>query len=264
MRNPRPKSGQFLVTQITLKIHEISSSNKAKVSLEWSPGHSHIPDNKIAHNLAQQATKKKTAVSLSNSYPTLQSLILKRGRKFFLSPPSPWINPQLGRFTYSFDKALPGKHTLVLYNGKSHVEAATHCQLRSGMCKLNKYLARIGAIEKDTCSCGCESESIDYFLFRCPLWSNQRQNICKVASKLNRWGDLSFALGGWSGERKDGDRTKWKPSLEMVVATIKFALETERLGDLQSGEEAGRRDTTTHMSGEDSVNSINSEDDLSE
>lgn len=102
------------------------------------------------------------------------------------------------------------------------------------------------------------------FLFRCPLWSNQRQNICKVDSKFNRWGDLSFALGGWSGEGKDGDRTKWKPSLEMVAATIKFALETERLGDVQSGEEAGKRDTTTHMSGEDSVNSINSEDDLSE
>lgn len=47
LRNPRPKSGQFLVTQITLKIHEINTSNQPKVSLEWSPG------NEIAHNLAQ-------------------------------------------------------------------------------------------------------------------------------------------------------------------------------------------------------------------
>lgn len=40
-----------------------------------------------------------------------------------------------------------------------------------------------------------------------------------------------FALGGWSGETKDGDRNKWKPSLEMVAATVKFALETKRLAE---------------------------------
>lgn len=109
--NPRPKTGQFLVTQITLKIHEINMSNQAKITLEWSPGHSHIPGTEIAHNLAQQVTKKEATVSLSNSYPTLQSLILERGRKMFLPPPSPWIKPELERITHSFDKALPGKHT---------------------------------------------------------------------------------------------------------------------------------------------------------
>ena len=129
----------------------------------------------------------------------LQSVALERGRKMFLPPPSPWLKPQIGN---------AGKHTLELYNGKSHDEAATLCQLRSGMCKLNKYLARIGAIEEDACSCGRESESVDHFLFRCPLWLDQRRNICRLASKSNRWGDLSFALGGWSGDAKDGDRSK--------------------------------------------------------
>lgn len=131
------------------------------------PGHSHIPGNDSAHNLAQQATRKGAEVTSSTVYPMLQSVALEQGRKMFLSPPLPWVKPQTGKFTYSFDKALPGKHTLDLYNGKSHVEAATLCQLRSCMCKLNKYLARIGAVEEDVCSCGRESESVDHFLFRC-------------------------------------------------------------------------------------------------
>lgn len=34
LRNPYPKSGQFLITQITLKVHEINISSQTKVTLE--------------------------------------------------------------------------------------------------------------------------------------------------------------------------------------------------------------------------------------
>lgn len=261
MRNPCPRSGQFLVTQITLKVHEINTSNRASVNLEWSPGHSHIPGNDLAHNLAQQATRKGAEVTSPVVYPMLQSVALERGRKMFLSPPSPWVKPQTGKFTYSFDKALPGKHTLDLYNGKLHVEAAALCQLRSGMCKLNKYLARIGAVEEDVCSCGQESESVDHFLFRCPLWLDQRRNICRLASKSNRWGDLSFALGGWSGEAKDGNRSKWRPSFEMVAATVKFALETKRLAEEPRKEGVDEVDSTANRTEVEEEDSDNEEDD---
>lgn len=68
-------------------------------------------------------------------------------------------------FAHSFDKALPEKHNLALYNGKTQTKTATLGQVRSGMCKLNKYIARSGTIETATCSCGCESESVDQFFF---------------------------------------------------------------------------------------------------
>lgn len=42
---------------------------------------------------------------------------------------------------------------------------------------------------------------------------------------------LSFALGDWSNERKDGTLHSWKPSQEMVSATIKFAIATNRWSD---------------------------------
>lgn len=69
------------------------------------------------------------------------------------------------------------------------------------MYRLDGYLAKIGA---DICECGRESESLDHFLFRCPQWLEQRQNLFNLARNANRWVDLSFALGGWSNERKDG------------------------------------------------------------
>ena len=198
MRNPCPKSGQSLVTQITLKVHEINISDRAHVTLEWSPGHSGKGQGQYVYYIP---------------YATVGNLALERGRKMFLPPPSPWLKPQIAKFTHSFDNALPGKHTLEIYNGKSHDEAATLCQLRSGMCKPNKYLARIGAIEEDACSCGRESESVDHFLFRCPLWLDQRRNICRLASKSNRWGDLSFALGVGRKKQKMGTGLSGGPLL---------------------------------------------------
>ena len=49
-----------------------------------------------------------------------------------------------------------------------------------------------------------------------------------------RFGDLSFAVGGYStytknGKRIDGDMDKWTPNVEAVYATIKFARDTKRL-----------------------------------
>lgn len=50
---------------------------------------------------------------------------------------------------------------------------------------------------------------------------------------------MSFALGGWSGETRDGDRSKWKP----VAATGKFAFETKRLADEPREEDVEERNS---------------------
>ena len=232
LNNPYPKSGQFLITQITLKVHEINMSQRSQVSFQWSPGHSEIPGNEQAHKLAQDATTViPVHVDDPPLYPLLQSVALDEGRRLYLAPPPPWVKPPTGKFTHRIDKALPGKHTETLYKGRSKVEAGVLCQLRSGMCRLNGYLAKIGAAEWSMCECGRESESVDHFLFRCPQWLEQRESLFKLARKANRWGDLSFALGGWSSERKDGSPQSWKPTQEMVSATIKFAMATNRLSD---------------------------------
>ena len=190
----------------------------------------------------------------------MQSVALEKGQKFYLTPPPTWTKLTVGKFTHRIDKALPGKHAERLYKGRSRLEAGVLCQLRSGMCRLNGYLAKIGAVESDICKCGRESESVDHFLFRCPQWLEQRQTLFNLARKANRWGDLSFALGGWSNERKDGELQGWKPSQEMVTATIKFAIATERLGDKKEERELEPRAGRSTDGDEDLQNSSAEED----
>ncbi len=60
-------------------------------------------------------------------------------------------------------------------------------------------------------------------------WSLLRPELRAAAG--HRWGDLAYALGGWSNERKDGPRDKWSPATNMISATIKFAIATGRLED---------------------------------
>ena len=169
LNNPYPKSGQFFITQITLKVHEINMSQQSQISFQWSPGHSEIPGNEQAHKLAQDITTViPVHVNDFSLYPLLQSVALEEGRRLYLTPPPPWVKPPTGKFTHQIDKALPGKHTEALYKERSKVEAGVLCQLRSGMCRLNGYLAKIGAAETDMCEYGRELESVDHFLFRCP------------------------------------------------------------------------------------------------
>ena len=88
--------------------------------------------------------------------------------------------------------------------------------------QLNSYLAKIQAVDSDQCSCKCGSETVDQFLVRCPRWSILRQKFKRLAA--NRWGDLSYALEGWSNKRKDGPLDLWVPHTTMVSATINFAI----------------------------------------
>ena len=51
----------------------------------------------------------------------------------------------------------------------------------------------------------------------------------------DRWGDLAYTLGGWSGRRDgrngrfvDGPRERWKPDLKIIKAIIQYVIKTGR------------------------------------
>ena len=113
--------------------------------------------------------------------------------------PDRFYKAKVGRF---------GQHTHLLYNGRVKLHANVLCQLRSGINRLNKYLAKINAVETEQCKCNRGEESVDHFLFRCPRWSNFRGEMRRLAGQ--RWGDTSYLLGGWSGEQKDRALAKWR------------------------------------------------------
>ena len=201
-----------------------------------------------AHKLAQIATLP-SCIPPTFSNPIRLLLIAKQNAYNKVTAPDlkdVFTKAKVGRFIKSFDKALPGRHTDVIYNGRTKKQSQILCQLRTGICRLNSYLAKIQAAHLGQCQCRRGIETVDHFLFRCPRWGNLRQELRCLAAY--RWGDLAYALGGWSNERKDGPLDSWSPTTAMVSATIKFAITTGRLedrsneGDRESEEEASSAD----------------------
>jgi len=137
----------------------------------------------------------------------------------------------VGKFTRKIDAALHLGKAAGLYQQLNSSEAAILTQLRTGKTSLRVYLYKIKAAETAECECGL-IESIPHFLFCCRKWEEQRQKLRLQHGE--RFGDLSYALGGYSsrkegGESIDGPIERWKPDIEVVRATIQFAIETRRL-----------------------------------
>jgi hypothetical protein len=118
-----------------------------------------------------------------------------------------------------------------LYQQLNSKEAAILTQLQTGKTFLKEYLYKIKASETAACECGSR-ESIAHFLFSCSRWMQQRTKMRQQHGE--RFGDLSYALGGYSsrqegGESIDGPIERWKPDINVVQATIQFATDTGRL-----------------------------------
>jgi hypothetical protein len=148
--------------------------------------------------------------------------------------PTPFDSTRLaGQYTWKMDQALPGKHTLRLYGALTSDQAAILIQARTGHCRPNRYLARIGLVESALCECERGEETIRHVILSCPRWAEERRELRIVAKE--RSGDVPFLLGGWGkkkdskGQLVDGPKEKWKPDLDVVKATIRFLEQTERL-----------------------------------
>jgi len=132
------------------------------------------------------------------------------------------------------DQALPGKHTLHLYRSLTLDQAAILIQARTGHCRLNQYLSRIGVVDEAKCSCGYDEETIRHLILLYPRWTDERRELRKTVGA--RLGDVPYLLGGWgsrkdvrTGQLLDGPKEKWKSDIEVVKATIRFLEKTGRL-----------------------------------
>jgi hypothetical protein len=180
-----------------------------------------VGEDEIARSLAEEAATEESNAKLGLT----TSVALKNAAK---------LAPTAKRQQYDIDSALPGKHTRKLYDDRPRREAAILCQLRTDKNRLNGHLAKIGAAQTDRCECrGNPPETTRHFLFECPRWCRQREQLKEVAG--DRWGDLSYFVGGRTERRKptgellDGERKGWWPDDATIEATIKFAIDTGRL-----------------------------------
>ncbi|OAG07394.1 uncharacterized protein CC84DRAFT_1186368 [Paraphaeosphaeria sporulosa] len=118
--------------------------------------------------------------------------------------------PPMRAYSKQIDAALLGQYTHKLYDNLSRQEAT------------------IRVADSRACACG-HTETPKHFLFRCARWDTLREQILEQLDTLR--GSLSFYLRGRA--KKDPAKT-WEPSIEVVKATIRYAIATKRL-EIASG-----------------------------
>jgi len=72
-----------------------------------------------------------------------------------------------------------------LYDGLSRKQAANLIRLRTGHCRLNKYLNQCNIIEDPICDCGHGIENVKHFLLLCKNHEGPRKELRKKAGWRN-------------------------------------------------------------------------------
>jgi ribonuclease HI len=229
------KAGRALLRKISESFYALREKG-TEVEFRWVPGHAGVCGNVEADKAAREATSREGVPTAPAARRIREAAgvirLIENDRKSDLALFNPEGLP--GQYTWKLDQALPGRHTLRLYGALTSEQASILIQARTGHCRLNQYLSRLGVVEEAKCRCGIDDETIRHILCVCPLWAIQRRVLQAVAG--DRQGDVSHLLGGWgqrkdpsSGKLLDGEKESWKPDLTVVKATVQFLQETGRL-----------------------------------
>ena len=213
--------------------------------IRWIPAHKGIAGNNLADKTARLCTETTQKPSQDPEIRIRErKAVLTNINRAILAAQTKERRPKYGAWTYSLDRALPGKHTVRLYGNLTREQAAILVQARTGHTFLHSYTARIDQTASAACKCGAEREDVQHLMLTCPEWSSQRQVLRETAG--DRWGDLSYLLGGWSGRRSpysgallDGPKEKWAANMRVVKASIEFLRQTTRMQVSSVGKDIG-------------------------
>jgi hypothetical protein len=249
LRKPAQQSGQFILRDIIRIIVEITENGK-RVHLRWVPAHEGIVGNERAHKEAHRATEPEAARLLQRTGSVrLKSAAIRCGREKLMKERTEQfrLEGKTGQFTRGIDGALPQKHTTKLYNTLSADEASILAQLRTGHNRLKSYLFRFSLADDDQCECGAAADTVRHLLFACEKWQAERAPLRQKLQQ--RWGDLSYMLGGWNpwvdrntGKTLDGKQELWRPNISIVKAVIEFVRTTGRFSTKRVIEELRTQD----------------------
>jgi ribonuclease HI len=228
-------TGRALLEGIAETIDALSKTG-IHVRFRWSPGHEGVVGNEEANDAAREASSQEgrpTALARERVREVGGvTRLINRDRSENLIPFDTTKLP--GQYTWRMDKALPGKHTLYLDRALTSDQTAILIKARTGHCRLNQYLSRIGLVNEAKCSCGNDEETIKHLILSYSRYTEERRELREAVGA--RSGDVPYLLGGWSsrkdvrtGRLLDGPQEKWKPDMEVVKATIRFLEKTGRL-----------------------------------
>ena len=216
--SPRQQSGQEYIQCVYESIEKLRR-NGNRVVVFWTPSNAKDKLLRAAKQEAREASEE--GAMAEEQFPRMRSTTLNMERAKLNG--SNVLPDNVGLHSRRVDAALPGKHTLQLYDNRTWKERSVLAQLRTDMGKLNNSLYRMKVVASRQCACGHERETVAHFLFRCQQWTEYRTEMlqCTETQRSN----ISFFLGG----KGSSDGTNWKPNLEAVKATIRFVLATGRL-----------------------------------
>ena len=170
---------QPIVTDILTTANKLHNQNDVETSIQWIPGHCDIPGNDRADKLARQGTSK-TQHDEQVSYATSKQIVQTKSRKIWHDR---WARGNTGRIYYQHQQT-PNQTDPINQLHRAHQTAVF--RLRTHHAPLNAHLHRIKKEHPaKSVYCPDSDETIEHFLFHCPLYDNIRSRLLPAQPNIH-------------------------------------------------------------------------------